>query len=91
MGNAEESPPKPESPVFEIDSEVRNRADRCAWHQQCLQGQQEIRCRITDCVGDKVFFTAGSAVPTCKYCHTFGYSCYCSCPLRQELYRKFKI
>lgn len=91
MGNEAKEPSNRETPIFEVGEEVRKQADRCPRGQRCLQGKEEIRCPVSDCVGDKVFFIAGDPGKACKYCNTFGHSCYCSCPLRQELYRKFRV
>ena len=74
-----------------VGDEFREKVCRCRKQQCCLEGATESLCRVIDCVAEKVFFVHGEDGHSCSYCLSFGDSHYCNCPVRQELYRKYKI
>jgi len=73
----------------QICEEIREQATRCRKGKSCLEG--EAHCRVVDSVADKVFFVEGEGGRSCSYCLSFGDASYCNCPLRQELYRKYRV
>ncbi|AMV73658.1 hypothetical protein [Desulfuromonas sp. DDH964] len=74
---------------LEICEDFRAQATRCRKGKTCLEGAPH--CRVVDSVADKVFFVEGEGGRLCCYHLSFGDSGYCNCPVRQELYRKYRV
>lgn len=85
----EKGQPGRNSLPLEISEPLREQASRCRKEKCCLEG--EGLCEVVESVAEKVFFVEGEGGRTCSYCLSFGNAHYCNCPVRQELYRKYKI
>ncbi len=81
--------PRGKSCRAEICEEIREEATRCRKGKICLESEAD--CRVVDSIADKVFFVEGEGGRSCCYCLSFGHSIYCNCPVRQELYRKYRV
>jgi hypothetical protein len=76
-------------PQVDVGDQVKDLATHCRKAQCCMRG--EAVCRVVDCVAEKVFFVEGEVRRHCSYRLGFGKSYCCNCPVRQELFRKYKI
>lgn len=73
---------------LEVDERLKEQATRCRNEKHCLQGRG--LCKVVDNVAEKVFFIEREPERSCCYCLSFGEAFYCNCPVRQELYRKYR-
>jgi len=75
----------------EISDESRQAATRCAKGFACLTGDRKDLCAVETCIGEKVHFVKCLQVGNCAYQHPFGSGHFCTCPVRKELFNKYKI
>lgn len=66
-------------------------ADQCKNNGICQSEGGQPYCRISETIGEKVYFTETRHPMGCPYQHSFGSAFMCTCPVRQEIYRKHKI
>lgn len=76
---------------FDIHPETVRKADKCVHDKCCLSGSCHTNCNITRSVNDSVFFVDGPESLYCPYQMSFGNSFICTCPVRQEIYKKYKV
>lgn len=77
---------------FEIDEDIKKSATQCEKNVACLSDNNYKLCEVTRTASNNVFFIECRAGVHCSYRKSFGFSAYlCSCPIRKEIYRKYKI
>jgi hypothetical protein len=75
---------------FKIGIKIAAAATRCQHSLACLQGGASL-CPVEKEVGDQSIFVTCLKEGRCPYQHRFGNSCYlCTCPVRQDIYRKYR-
>ncbi len=75
--------------MYIIDKEIIEKATKCDRNFECLTEGVKPSCFIEYTVENKVFFLK-KLNRFCSYCSSFGYKNYCSCPVRQAIYLKYK-
>lgn len=75
----------------EISEEVLKKTTCCRKNNSCLKGELKHCCKIISCINNEVHFVEPADEKYCEYQKMFGYSCYCNCPVRKEIYRKYKL
>ncbi|REE83269.1 hypothetical protein BX611_0556 [Lutibacter oceani] len=75
---------------MEIDKELIEKTTKCKKSFGCLNNDQHILCKVEHCVSNKVHFVKCSD-NFCPYRMSFGYSDVCNCPMRKEIFNKYKI
>lgn len=75
---------------FRIDEDIL-RKTRCEKSLSCLSGQSNDLCKVEHCVSGKVCFIEGINNGLCHHIVPFGEAYTCNCPIRIELYRKYRI
>ena len=76
---------------YEIDEAIVKKADMCPHNQICLTAGGKPHCEIKETINDSVFFLKCRQPSSCAYQHSFGSAYMCSCPVRQEIYKKYRI
>ncbi len=77
---------------FILDKDILKRASRCRDNFSCLSGEGDCLCEIEDFAGEKIhFIKPGNKGGICNYKMGFGYSFLCNCPVRKEIYNKYKV
>ncbi|VGO22364.1 hypothetical protein [Pontiella sulfatireligans] len=74
-----------------VKTETLNAAGKCKHNHVCQTDGGLPHCAINETVNGKVFFTKDRETTGCPYQHSFGSAFMCMCPVRQEIYRKYKI
>jgi len=65
-------------------------ATKCKKKFSCLKVERDI-CAVEDCVNDSVLFVKSKYKASCPYQQMFGNEYICNCPVRKELYEKYRI
>jgi hypothetical protein len=74
-----------------INEEIIKKTTRCTKKLSCLAGDRDDLCKVEFCVEEKIHFIKCLDKQPCNYRIPFGYSHVCICPVRKELYNKYKV
>ena len=72
-----------------ISDSIRNEAVKCKKRFSCLKKRD--CCKVVDCINDSVLFVDSTYEASCPYQQLFGNEFICNCPVRKELYDKYRI
>jgi hypothetical protein len=75
--------------MLEISETARSKTTRCEFNFECLADGKCQDCKIDGALGDRELFVVRTQYKDCFYCFPFGYAHICSCPARNEIYRKY--
>jgi hypothetical protein len=75
---------------FQIDDTVREKTKKCERNFKCLSGDTFSLCKVDD--SGKVATVKIKTKPdqSCPYCLSLNAFKYCLCPMRNEIYKKYK-
>ena len=73
-----------------VSDEARRAATKCEKVFSCLEGGRNDLCEVESCIDGKVHFLKCLNDSYCSYQQSFGYGVLCSCPVRMEIFNKFK-
>ena len=73
-----------------ISERARNAAKRCKNKFACLKDKNTC-CEVDDCINDSILFVKSTYNASCPYQQLFGNEFICNCPVRKELYDKYRI
>lgn len=76
--------------MYEVDQTIIDKAVDCDKNHACLTEENHPCCKVSSCVGSKILFLE-KLERDCPYHQEFGFSYICNCPVRIELYNKYKI
>ena len=77
---------------IEIEEDIKKSTTKCEKKLSCLSGKNHKLCNAIGSVGTKIVCIDCFEGKRCNYREPYGLSSYvCSCPIRKELYRKYKI
>ncbi|MBU3968326.1 MAG: hypothetical protein KKG76_13320 [Euryarchaeota archaeon] len=76
---------------LKVDDDIIKTANRCKKNFSCLSSDETDLCKVEMNVGEKIHFIKCKNKNTCNYRIPFGYSFVCTCPVRKELYNKYKV
>jgi len=71
-----------------IDKKIID-ATACEKSFECLANPDYL-CKVTTCINGEVHFLWCSE-KECKFKISFGDDCFCSCPVRKEIYNRYKV
>jgi hypothetical protein len=75
--------------MFEISKSILDQAVNCDQNYACLKNSGSNCCKTDFCVNDKILFIK-DLKRECSYSKSFGYSYICNCPVRMEIFNKYK-
>jgi len=76
---------------IKVDDSIIQETTECRKKFSCLSGEYPF-CSVELCIDNKVhFIKCASNNESCRYRVPFGYSNVCNCPVRKELYNRYKI
>ena len=76
--------------MFNISNKILALATECEKKFSCLGSECDF-CKVALCVENEVLFIKCKDRAPCPYKESFAYSFICTCPVRKELYDKYKI
>jgi len=74
-----------------VSDDARQKAAQCDKCFACLQPDGAPLCKVDHCVEEQVHFLACLNDLHCAYACKFGGKDYCTCPVRKEIYQRYKI
>ena len=74
--------------MLEIDENTKLRAKCCDKNFSCTESNP--CCKVQSCVANSIIFLE-KLERCCNYYQEFGYSNVCKCPVRSEIYKKYKL
>jgi hypothetical protein len=82
--------------TIEIRKETIERTNKCKMDHACLTNNDNIRCKIIDIVDHKIHFSKihpanSDCCQLSGYHLAFGMGTICCCPVRKELFEKYRI
>jgi hypothetical protein len=76
---------------IKVSLEAIEATTHCTKGFACLAGEAETICEVCKCVGGNVHFIDSSEMVHCCYKMSFGDRYLCRCPVRKELYNRYKL
>ena len=77
--------------VIEIDEDIKKSTTKCEKNFTCLSDKNHKLCNVINTVGGKILCCYCFGRQPCNYRVPHGFTSYlCSCPIRKEIYRKYK-
>lgn len=77
---------------FYIDASALKQADRCVDSFRCLKDPSHQLCEVSSVAANgKVLFIGSDQCVSCGYRVRFADEVICACPVRQEIYKKYKV
>ena len=78
--------------VYEISNEIITKATRCRNKFKCLTDREFDLCRVNgQTLEGACFILMDNHKDNCKYHISFGDAHICSCPVRNELNKQYKV
>ena len=75
---------------YEISQTIIQQTTQCDKEFNCLKSGNHPSCFIKDCVNNQVHFVVKHG-RYCPYSLYFGNEVICTCPVRKELFSKYKV
>jgi hypothetical protein len=76
---------------FEINEEIKKNTTKCNKDFICFSKSRTDLCKVEYNVDNKIHFVNCKSSEPCNYRISFGYSFVCQCPVRKELFNRYKI
>ncbi len=76
---------------IQISEDTIKKTTKCQKSFSCLSGERKDLCEVESCVNDEIHFLKCMYNSLCRYRVPFGYSSVCTCPVRKELYNRYRI
>lgn len=74
---------------FEIEKPILELAVKCNKHQSCVADDSIDLCEVEYCLESTHFVRCID--PSCEYSVPFGDGYLCSCPVRKEIFRRYRV
>jgi hypothetical protein len=76
---------------IKVDESTIKSTTECEKGFACLNGDKNLICKVEFSVRDKtVVFVKCLNTEPCSYQMSFGYSFVCNCPVRKEIFKRYK-
>jgi hypothetical protein len=76
---------------MEIKKEIIDEATDCNKNLICLKDPNVPLCKVTKCKPENIYYVACDNPEGCNYAVVYEDGAVCSCPVRNEIYFKYKI
>lgn len=76
---------------IKIDNEIIKETTKCKRNYECLCSEGGVCCEVEMCVDEEVHFIYCLYDTPCNYKASFGDRNICKCPIRMEIYNKYKV
>ena len=75
---------------YKVNAETLERTVKCKYDFSCLHGKKECLCDVNKSIDDRLILVDPQSNEFCNYLLSFGKSYICNCPVRTEIYKKYK-
>ncbi len=77
---------------IEIEEDIKKSTTKCEKNFSCLSDKNHKLCNAINTISNKIECVDCFGGKHCNYREPYGFSSYlCTCPIRKEIYRKYKI
>lgn len=76
---------------MEINVTILKKTTACSKKHECLQNKDTVYCKVERCINDTVLILECKEQLSCNYQLAFGNSQICRCPIRIEIFNKYKV
>lgn len=85
--------------AFRVSKDARKQATKCKCNFRCIAdkdnpecGKGQPMCPVLGTMSHEDLYVLSSGTSDCPYLKKFGYDHYvCSCPVRNEIYKRYRI
>jgi len=78
--------------TYVVNKETEMRTTRCPHNSRCLNDDGWTSCSIQNVMGEFLEINkCGCDKRQCNYLMPYGFSYYCLCPVRHEIYKNYGI
>ena len=74
-----------------VSDDVKDMVAECEKDFYCLTGELDHLCEVTGCVFESILYIKCLAGKYCNHKYSIGEDTFCSCPVRKEIYNKYRI
>ena len=74
-----------------IDERVLEKTTRCSNGFRCLSGGMTFLCQVVAPLGSDILEVKSDPYKSCSYGLSVGNTRYCHCPVRNEIYKLYKL
>jgi hypothetical protein len=74
-----------------VSDTARREATKCQKKFSCLEKEINTLCKVESCIDGTLHFIQCLNKGHCSYQLLFGYRFMCGCPVRKEIFNKYKI
>ncbi len=75
---------------IKISEETVLKTTKCSKNFRCLSGENENLCRVVYFMSDKINFVKCLGDKDCPYLESHKKTELCNCPIRNEIYQRYK-
>ena len=76
---------------IEVDEHLLGATSKCSKDFACLKGDKGCLCEVDHVNANRTVQIKTKPSNVCKYILKMGSSVYCLCPVRNEIYNRYKI
>jgi hypothetical protein len=76
---------------IELPDDITRKASKCEKNFRCLSGESDKLCRVLCFIKEDIYFVKCMDDPDCLYMESFEKTRLCNCPVRKEIYKKYKV
>jgi hypothetical protein len=76
---------------IDISEDILKKTVGCKKEFACLSGDQKNLCEIEECLPDTIYFVKCLKDETCSYAIPYGPTYFCMCPVRREIYSRYRV
>jgi hypothetical protein len=80
-----------EKEKYEVNEEIKKKAGECAHGFRCLTDPKSIVCNAEYLLADQNLFVKEKNGRNCDRYLSYGIAGICRCPVRVELYRRYRV
>jgi len=77
--------------VIEVDRHFVDATSKCGKGFACLNGDKSCLCEVDPVNANHTVQIKNKPANACKYILKMGASTYCLCPVRNEIYNRYKL
>lgn len=74
-----------------VSDTAKSMASRCRKKLSCLEGKKRKICEAQKCMLESALYIIFDKKESCNYHYSVGGHSFCGCPVRKEIFKKYKI
>ncbi|MCI5162639.1 MAG: hypothetical protein D3917_11610 [Candidatus Electrothrix sp. AX5] len=74
-----------------VSNKTKSMAAKCKKKTSCLEKKGEEICEVKKCLLESALYVIFNKKEPCNYHYSIGGDSFCGCPVRKEIFKKYKI